>query len=233
MAIPFGHRIEPLVDHYLIDNMNGISFRYTEPQNRGTVLIPDQPWDNPGGCAYGVLEDKENVKLYYRGLKKNPFEDFSEENASVMQLAVSHDGFHFEPYPVNELEYKGIKENNIISITTSLEVGQFPAPVIAPFYDTNPACKPDERYKCISVWISDVGQYKFGAFLSASPDGIHWHKLSDEPVVTKGELDTCNRSVSFSAYSLISYSPEFLRWRMIFLFTSIPWDLRACKYASS
>ena len=190
MAIPFGHRIEPLVDHYLINNIHGLSFRYTEPQNRGEALIFDQPWDNPGGCVHSIVEDEENVKLYYRGLKKKPFEEYSEENPGVVQLAVSHDGFHFEPYPVNELDYKGIKENNIISITTSLAVGQYPAPVTAPFYDTNPACKPDERYKSITTWLSDAGQFKYGAFLSASPDGIHWHKLSDEPAVTKGQLDS-------------------------------------------
>lgn len=190
MAIPFGHRIEPIVDYYLIDTIQGLSFRYTEPQNRGVALIPDQPWDNPGCCVFSIVEDEENIKLYYRGLKKYPFEDYSEEDPGVIQLAVSHDGFHFEPYPVNELDYKGIKENNIIAITTSLETGPFPVPIEAPFYDTNPACKPDERYKCVTGWLSDLGQYGHGEFIFASPDGIHWHKLSDDPIVTKGEQDS-------------------------------------------
>ena len=67
----------------------------------------------------------------------------------------------------------------------------------APFYDTNPNCKPDERYKAIGGIIQQGGIHVF-----ASPDGIHWHLLADGPVITRcirldehGVLESRNRKV--------------------------------------
>ena len=52
-----------------------------------------------------------------------------------------------------------------------------------PFLDQNPAARPEERYKALA-----------GGPLIAlcSPDGIHWRKLRDEPVITQGAFDSQN-----------------------------------------
>jgi len=189
--IPFGHRIEPFVDSYLIAEKNNVIFRYTEPMNRGLALKYDQPWENPGSCVFSALEDEEGVKLYYRGFRKNTYEDLSDTNVDTCALAFSRDGLLFEYYPVNQVEYAGSNTNNLIAVRNTsrgeLEVSLGDMNV---FYDTNPDCKPDERYKFVSGRRDERGSHGIALFAFCSADGIHWRKMSDIPVVIKGELDT-------------------------------------------
>jgi hypothetical protein len=49
--------------------------------------------------------------------------------------------------------------------------------------DGNPAAPAAERYKAL-------GGAPLLAF--ASPDGLHWRQLRDEPVITKGLFDSQN-----------------------------------------
>jgi len=189
--IPFGHRAEPMVDAYLIETMEGLSFRYTPPQKRGCALAYDRPWENPGSCIHSVLEDDENIKLYYRGYRRDPYQPVSENNFDTACLAVSKDGIHFERAALRQIEFDGSLENNILSALkghggdVNVSLGDINA-----FYDTNPACKPEEKYKLVTVVQDHKGMYKYTLYAYCSADGIHWRKMSDVPVCTKGELDT-------------------------------------------
>lgn len=99
---------------------------------------------------------------------------------SCLLCSQKGDGLHFVPAKVNEIDYGGLRENNIVKMDTCCHN-------FAPFYDTNPNCKPDERYKAIGG-ILQVG----GIFVYASPDGIHWKQLTEHPVITKGGFDSMN-----------------------------------------
>ena len=55
----------------------------------------------------------------------------------------------------------------------------------SPFLDTNPAAKPDERYKALAGQANKLDAY-------VSPDGLHWKKLQADPVMTKGTFDSLN-----------------------------------------
>ena len=181
IVIPFGKRVEPFVDEYLIETMTGVCFRGNTPVNRGKIFGFDTVWEGPGSLGMTAFQDEENIKLYYRG-----FPDLKgQDDTSVMQtscLSVSPigDGLHFSPVPVNEIDYAGIRENNIVKMDTCCHN-------FAPFYDTNPNCKPEERYKAIGGIIQTGG-----IFVYASPDGIHWKQLTDYPVITKGAFDSMN-----------------------------------------
>ena len=179
--IPFGERIEPLVDTWLIESMNGVRFTGNTPRERGKVIGFDGLWEGPGSLGMTVFEDEACIRLYYRGFPNLQGQD----DTSVMQtscLSVSEkgDGLYFTPCPVNEIDYAGVKENNIVKMDTCCHN-------FAPFYDTNPACRPDERYKAIGGIIQTGG-----IFVYASPDGIHWKQLTDHPVITKGAFDSMN-----------------------------------------
>lgn len=179
--ITFGNRIEPFVDDYLIESMQGVRFVGNTPTERGKILGFDGPWEGPGSLGMTVFEDAENIKLYYRGFPNTEGED----DTSVMQTSCllcsqKGDGLHFVPAKVNEIDYGGLRENNIVKMDTCCHN-------FAPFYDTNPNCKPDERYKAIGG-ILQVG----GIFVYASPDGIHWKQLTEHPVITKGGFDSMN-----------------------------------------
>jgi hypothetical protein len=137
--ITFGNRIELLVDRYLIDQSDNLTFRTQPPKDCGCVIAFSQPWECPGSLSMTVLDDGKQIKQYYRGFPSVQ-NDASDRQTSC--LSVSDDGLNFTPYPVNEISYDGITENNIIRMDTFCHN-------FAPFYDTNPACKPDERYKAI------------------------------------------------------------------------------------
>ena len=175
--IRFGNRIEMLVDEYLLAEKENVSFRKTEALDMGKIISFDAPWENLGSTGVTVLDSPEGVKLYYRGFPGVQSDD-SERQTSC--LSVSEDGLHFTPYPVNAIPYDGITENNIVKMDTFCHN-------FAPFYDENPNCKPDERYKAIGGILQQGGIFAF-----ASADGIRWHMLSEKPVITKGAFDSMN-----------------------------------------
>ena len=100
------------------------------------------------------------------------------QRRQVTCYAESTDGIHFVRPNLGLHEIDGSKENNVI--LSGVASHNF-----APFLDTNPAAKPDERYKAVAGLQSNL--FAFG-----SPDGIHWKKLQPEPVMTKGTFDSLN-----------------------------------------
>jgi len=52
-----------------------------------------------------------------------------------------------------------------------------------PLKDTNPKANPDERYKALAGGP---------LFALASPDGLHWKMMQQEPVITEGAFDSQN-----------------------------------------
>ena len=175
--ILFGNRIEMLVDRYLLAETENVSFRKTEPKALGKVIHFDAPWEGLGSLGMTIFEDEENIKCYYRGFPDHQADD---SNRQTSCLSVSEDGLRFTPVPVNEIPYDGITENNIVRMDTFCHN-------FAPFLDTNPDCKPEEKYKAIGGIIHQGGIHVFG-----SPDGIHWHMMADGPVITKGAFDSMN-----------------------------------------
>lgn len=196
--ITFGKRIELMCDRFLIAEENNVSFRLQVPTDHGKVIAFETPWEGLGSLGMTIFEDNDNIKCYYRGFPSAQ-NDNSERQTSC--LSISDDGLHFVPYPVNEISYDGISENNIVRMDTFCHN-------FAPFYDTNPACKPDERYKAIGGIISQGGIHVF-----ASPDGIHWHMLADGPVITRGAFDSMNMAFwnpatgKYHCYSRYCYIP--------------------------
>ena len=123
IILPFGKRVEPFVDDYLIEKTEGICFRGNTPVNRGKILGFDREWEGAGSLGMTVFQDEENIKLYYRGF---PDLNGKDDDTSVMQtscLTVSPigDGLNFTPVPVNEIDYAGIRENNIVKMEKKLD----------------------------------------------------------------------------------------------------------------
>ena len=177
--IKFGNRVELMVDRYLIDKMGGCTFRGEALKDEGKIISFTEPWECFGSSTSTAFDDNGTVKLYYRGYPDKTTGLTELEENQVSCLAESADGIHFVKKPVNEIDYFGIKENNIVSM--GMHCHNF-----APFLDKNPNCKPEEKYKSI------CGHFKKGVETFASPDGIHWKKTSDDYVITKGFFDTTN-----------------------------------------
>ncbi len=175
--IDFGNRVELMTDRYLLAQCGRVSFRGTAPENHGRILSFDRPWEGEGSLALTALTDGRGVRLYYRGF---PTHAHDTDAMQTSCLAVSDDGIRFTRPEVNRIDYNGIRENNIVHIGTVCHN-------FAPFYDPNPACREDERYKAIGG-IRETG----GISAFASPDGICWRPMADHPVITKGAFDSMN-----------------------------------------
>ncbi len=181
--IDIGSRRELFIDRALVEQLVGqAEFRLHAPTRREVAIKYDQPWEGNASGYATVFQDGDIYRMYYRGhryiVKDKPLRQAQSE---VVCYAESVDGLHWDKPKLNLFAWKGSKENNIIWLGGP-ETHNF-----APFKDTNPDCRPDERYKAIGGTVTSKGLLTF-----KSADGIHWSKKSDGPVVTTGAFDSHN-----------------------------------------
>ncbi len=222
--LELGTRWELFVDEFLVAEKAGAALRLHEPVRREIVLVTDQPWEGPTSAYFSVIQDGRKVRLYYRGAAEDGGGDHSD--AQVTCVAESDDGIHFARPQLGLIEARGTKANNVV--WRGVESHNF-----APFLDTNPAVRPDERYKALGGVKEPGRNWHQGAtpgglYAFASADGIHWRKLKPEPVLTKGAFDSQNLALwdevrgRYACFSRIfekgvraiqsSTSADFLAW---------------------
>lgn len=168
--LDIGTRREVFFDDTLIDGLAGGATRRLHAPTAGDVVLPlDRPWEGLC-CGYPtVFRDGEVIRLYYRGLP-------DERGEEVTCYAESRDGVTFTRPELGLYEAAGTTANNVIWKREGSHN-------FAPFLDTNPAAPAEQRYKAL-------GGAPLLAFVS--PDGIHWSRLRDEPVITDGAFDSQN-----------------------------------------
>ncbi len=174
--IDIGTRVEMFVDDRLIEPAlsRDISLVLQTPVRREIVLTADKPCEGPESAYYTILQDGARFRLYYRGSRAKV--DNSEEQVTC--YAESADGIHFDRPNLGLHEVNGSKENNVVLAGVASHN-------FAPFLDSNPAVKSEERYKALGGLESKL-------FAFCSPDGIRWKKMQSEPVTTKGTFDSLN-----------------------------------------
>ena len=198
------------------------SLKLHHPTPREVALTFDKPWEGNASGYSTVFKDGDVYRMYYRGhryiIDRPPLRQAQSE---VVCYAESRDGINWMRPSLGLFSWKGSKKNNIIW-RGGPETHNF-----APFKDTNPNCKPDERYKAIGGTITSKGLLTF-----KSADGIRWSRLSAKPVVTKGAFDSHNTAFwdpqqrRYSMYTryfsksgfkglrsiAVSYSKDFKKW---------------------
>ncbi|HOX38728.1 MAG TPA: hypothetical protein PL033_12130 [Candidatus Brocadiia bacterium] len=173
-AIEIGSQLEPLVDDFLIERLDGLSLTLHYPVPHDVAIVHDAPWEGNTCCYHTIFKDGDIYRLYYRGSHYVPGKETHTEFACY---AESGDGKTFTRPNLGIHEFNGSKDNSII---VAGGVHNF-----APFKDANPACAADARYKALASGKGGLMAYK-------SPDGIHWSLMSDAPVITKGAFDSQN-----------------------------------------
>jgi hypothetical protein len=213
-----GSRLEPFVDDYLIDTLEGDAhLRLHRPEPREVVLITDEPWEGNTCAYYTIFRDGEVFRMYYRG---SHFDERTRQAAhrEVACYAESTDGIHWRKPALGLVEFSGSKKNNII--WDGIGRHNF-----TPFRDENPNCKPEARYKALG---RGAGENRKTLYAFQSPDGIHWKLMSEWPVITRGAFDSQNlafwdsergRYVEFHRGFregvrdiMTSTSPDFFHW---------------------
>jgi hypothetical protein len=176
-VLEIGSRLEPLVDDYLIESLDGLEQRLHQPTPREVAITYDAPWEGNTSCYVTVFKDEDRYRMYFRGSGYDP-KDGSYTTQYVC-YAESTDGITWTKPELGLVEFEGSTANNIV--WEGVGVHNF-----APFKDTNPNCKPEARYKALG------GGEKGGLVAFTSPDAINWTLVSSEPVITKGAFDSQN-----------------------------------------
>jgi len=174
--IDLGSRRELFVDRFLIDGLSGVELRRHQPQ-----LAP--PMDEPADdMEYGtVIKDGDLFRLYTRAGRGARFDG---DTSEVTRYCESRDGIHWTRPSLGLHEIDGTTDNNVILHEKSV------CHNFSPFLDTRPGVPADERFKALAgvIYRNPGG----GLVAFASGDGIHWRKLRDTPVMTKGAFDSQN-----------------------------------------
>ena len=174
--IDLTNRRELLVDHFLIDTLDGAQQRLHRPTPKEVAIVHDQPWEGNTCYYHTVFRDGDLYRMYYRGA--HAAMPVIRASHQVVCYAESPDGIHWTKPNLGLHEFEGSKENNII--WTGIGAHNF-----APFKDANPECQSEARYKAI-------GHGKGGLYVFQSADAIHWSLMHDKPVITKGAFDSQN-----------------------------------------
>ena len=177
-------RVELFVSHDLIDLMKDAQLRLHNPVPHGVVFTFDKPWEGGLSAYVTILKDGEEYRMYYRGGG-----DLVREHTCV---AFSKDSIHWTRPNLGLIAFDGSKDNNII--WTGEKKAYCESHNFTPFIDLNPAAKPDQRYKAVTMTRIQVGEDDRKNVLLAlvSADGIHWRKLRQEPIITDGAFDSQN-----------------------------------------
>lgn len=176
--IEIGSRRELFVDDYLIDALRDVRLELHHPQPQEVIFACDQPWEGNTCIYFRVIQDGGKYRLWYQGAhwKLDPA-DPQETHPYYMCYAESDDGRRWTKPNLGLFEINGSTDNNVC--VTGLYDN------FTPFLDENPACDPAARYKAI-------GQSPQGLIAWQSPDGLHWQRLGDEPIIRQGAFDSQN-----------------------------------------
>ena len=194
--IQIGNRREIFVDHYLIDKLTNAKIVLHTPHNEGAVLKFNRPWEG-SFCAYGtIIKDGDLFRAYYRG---NPTATKDGSITEVTCYAESKDGINWNKPDLKIYTVDGTKNNNVVLANDAPSSHNF-----SPFLDANPSVKLGQKYKALA------GIDKSGLVAYVSPDGIHWKRLQQKAVFTKGVFDSQN--VSFWSENENQYVCYFRTW---------------------
>lgn len=201
-ALPIGSRVEMFVDSYLIGETFNVSLRLNHPVKRNAAIPFDKPWEGRGSGAYAAFfHDGERYRAYYRANSnsKPKEKDTTRPVTCFTCLAYSDDGVHWEKPELGLVEFDGSKDNNIV-------LGGKICHNFSPFLDANPNCPPEARFKAVT------GHANTGLLAYQSPDGLHWEKMQEEPIIREGAFDSqnlCFYDAEIQAYRC--YSRYFAR----------------------
>ncbi|MHC4180776.1 MAG: hypothetical protein ACYSWU_25025, partial [Planctomycetota bacterium] len=178
-ALEIGSRLELFVDNYTIDRLEGTRLKLHTPIPRQAALEFDAPWEGPSSAYVTVMKDEDRYRMYYRGSGWG--------NGQRACYAESEDGITFTRPSLGIVEFQGTRHNNIIwtgegEPSRSKDTGHN----FVAFKDANPDAPQEERYKAVA------GGPVVGF---ASPDGIHWRKIQEEPIIFP--YAKCERRVDY------------------------------------
>lgn len=178
--IEVGDRLQVMWDDHVVDNkLSTAAKRLHHPVYAGKVMTWDKPWEGDGSEFPNVVIDtdrdgKRLYRMYYVGwnFTRDILESAKIPDSYSYKIrtcyAESRDGINWMRPELGLVEHEGSKKNNILA---SFETPTWKYNFFV-FKDTNPACRPEERYKAIASGKGSGGHL----CVLTSADGIHFKK---------------------------------------------------------
>ncbi len=169
-------------DDYLIDTEKTTATHLLmHPQRIDQCFTFDQGYE-PLSMAYPcIVKDDTGYKMYY--LTSYPVLPDQRIPRSYEAVLESSDGLHWTRPHLNIFEHPELEQNNVV--VNYINDG------LCVFYDTNPNCAPDEKYKAVGQMLrKDGDNYVRELHSRTSADGYHF----TEPrlITDKGSFDSLN-----------------------------------------
>lgn len=173
-------------DDSVIDKNDGVQILMHRPERKNVALRCDDQWEGPH-CGYGrILKVGDVYRLYYRASDYIQRLDGEPAiNHAVICVAESRDGINFTKPNIEKIEFNGSTSNNIIFERKDVLIDNFSV-----FYDDNPECPEDQRFKALSEYNPD-GRPQLLYYASA--DGYDFRLMYALDV--KGSFDSYNAMV--------------------------------------
>lgn len=166
-------------DGYWIDAYENVKRVMHEPIRKEPVITKDYPWEKGYVGGITTAYDGEKYRMWYTcdeasklGVPKLPRFRFK-------AYAESKDGINWTKQFLNLEDYEGSKNNNLLNKQDHFVVN----------IDKNPDAKNDEIFKAFKVQRRGKDS---AIFAMASPDGIRWKQMYEDPILTGGPFDTKN-----------------------------------------
>ncbi len=203
-----GDRRELFVDELLVGEFRGTRLKLHPPRK-----LPRTDPPRPSGHYATVLKDGDRYRLYYRGDKvpgmhwRDGWGAYHENEVTL--YAESTDGYRWTEPDLGLFEIASLPKGNVVLDVTEdtfLVTHNF-----TPFIDTRPGVPADQRYKALGGgrypepnwggWKTPEERASLrerygpgGLKAFASPDGLRWTLLQNDPVLgeTVGNYDSQN-----------------------------------------
>ncbi len=149
-------------DDKLIESSDNLQIVSHKPEKKNLALVCDDIWEGVHNGYSSVLKVGDKYRMYYRASGGSC--------STSICVAESTDGITFEKLDVGLYEAGGTKHNNIVYMR------DVPIDNFAVFYDTNPACPEDEKFKAIGAKTPAPGQREKLCYF-ASSDGLGFKEM--------------------------------------------------------
>ena len=179
--IDIKNRRECFFDTFLInEEKTTAELRLNKPVRQDVILVLDKPWEGRYTTFFCPVYAEGKWHLYY----------VTELGAQIKFIcyAESDNGQSWTRPNLGIVEFNGSRENNILfdmDMFKSLDFKNFDN--FSVFYDDNPACPKEEKYKMIANWM---GHASLIALMSE--DGIHFGNMRF--ITNEGDFDSQNRA---------------------------------------
>lgn len=204
-----GTKRELFIDDFFIHSLEGDVAKCTHEMIPDDIILTlDEPHENTNNSAASyssLLYDGKRYLFYYRAYSRLATKSDPEGRSGyILCVAESTDGINFRKSPVN-LHASGynvvLDSDSTACLIQNGEENVCPG-VATAFYDTNPACPGNERYKMI-VTNEKAGCFMF---LFVSPDGYDF-KLKCGPfkLGERSAFDSANQAF---------YDPNIGKYRL-------------------